>query len=95
MNINILIIISCICMLFVLGKIFIVPIKWILKMICNSVLGGVVIWIINFVGGMYGFHIGLNIYTSILVRIFRNTWCHCFDFIEINSWLKNSHSAMC
>lgn len=80
MNVNILIIISCICMLFVIGKIFIVPIKWILKLVFNSVLGGVVIWLINLIGGIWGFYIGLNIYTSIFVRFSRNTWCCTFNF---------------
>lgn len=69
MDINTLIIISCICILFVIGRIFIVPIKWLLKLACNSILGGVLIGIINLVGATWGFHIGLNIYTSILVGI--------------------------
>ena len=54
-------------MFFVIGKIFILPIKWILKLIINSILGGILIWVINLVGGMWGFHIGLNLYTSLLV----------------------------
>lgn len=69
MDINILIIVSCICMLFVIGKIFIVPIKWIFKLAFNSVLGGLLVWIINLIGGVWGFHIGLNIYTSVLVGL--------------------------
>ena len=69
MDINALIIISCICMLFVIGKIFSVPIKWILKLAFNSVLGGVIIWFINLIGGTWGFHIGLNFITSIFVGI--------------------------
>lgn len=69
MNINILIIISCICMLFVIGRIFIVPIKWILKLAFNSMFGGILIGIINLIGEVWGFHIGLNIYTSILVGV--------------------------
>jgi len=56
-------------MLFVLGKAFIVPIKWILKIVLNSILGGVLIWIINLIGATWGFHIGLNLYTSILVGV--------------------------
>lgn len=88
MNINTLIIISCICMLFVIGRIFIVPIKWILKLAFNSVLGGVLVWIINMIGGTWGFHIGLNIYTSVLVRNFRFTWCSFFDFIESDYWIE-------
>lgn len=64
---NALIIISCICMLFVFGRIFIVPIKWLFKLALNSVFGALLIWIINLIGGVLGFHIGLNIWTSILV----------------------------
>lgn len=83
MNINALIIISCICILFVIGKIFIVPIKWILKLVCNSVLGGILVWIINLIGANWGFHIGLNIWTSILVRGFRNSRCNIFNCNKI------------
>lgn len=72
-------------MLFVIGRIFIVPIKWILKLVCNSILGGILIWLINLIGGVWGFHIGLNIYTSLLVRILGNTWCSVLDFAKINS----------
>lgn len=79
MNINALIFISCICMLFVFGRIFIVPIKWIIKLVFNSILGGVLIWIINLIGATWGFHIGLNLYTSILIRYFRNTWSIVFN----------------
>lgn len=86
---NTLIIISCICMLFVIGRIFIVPIKWILKLVFNSILGGVIIWIINMIGGVWGFHIGLNIYTSILVRFFRDTRGNFFNIIKINYWNIN------
>lgn len=68
-NINILIVISCICMLFIIGKIFIIPIKKILKLVFNSALGGVLIYLINLIGGIWGFHIGLNVYTSVLVGI--------------------------
>lgn len=68
-NMSILVIISCICIFFVIGKIFIVPIKWIAKLILNSILGGVLIWIINLIGGIWSFHIGLNLWTSILVGI--------------------------
>lgn len=88
MDINALIIISCICMLFVIGKIFIVPIKWILKLAFNSVLGGVLIWSINLIGGTWGFHIGLNLYTSVLVRFTGNSRGSCFDFAKINCWIK-------
>ena len=55
MNINILVIISCICMLFIIGRIFIIPIRKILKLVFNSILGGVCIIIINWIGGIWEF----------------------------------------
>ena len=65
MNSNIITYLACICFIFIIGRIFIVPIKKILKLILNSVLGGIVIYVINLVGANFGFHIGLNIINSI------------------------------
>ena len=66
---NIIVYIACIVFLFIFGKIFIVPIKTILKLIINSVFGGITIFIINFIGSFFNFHIGLNLITSIFVGI--------------------------
>ena len=66
MDINIITYLACICFIFIFGRIFIVPIKKILKLVLNSILGGVVIFIINVIGNNFGFHIGLNFFTSIL-----------------------------
>ena len=64
-----LIFLACICFLFIIGKIFIVPIKLIGKLIFNSILGALLIFAINLIGGIWGFHIGLNLITSIMVGI--------------------------
>ena len=69
MDINLLTYLACICFLFIFGRVFIVPIKKILKLLWNSVLGGLASGLINLIGGYFGFHIGLNIYTSILVGL--------------------------
>ncbi|MBR3162892.1 MAG: pro-sigmaK processing inhibitor BofA family protein [Clostridia bacterium] len=69
MNQNIIIYLACICLIFLLGRIFIVPIKTISKLIINSVFGGILICLINLVGGVYGFHIGLNIITAVCIGI--------------------------
>ena len=71
MDINIITYLACICFIFIFGRIFIVPLRKILKLVLNSILGGIVISIINLVGANFGFHIGINFFTSILVR---NTW---------------------
>ena len=66
---NIIVFLACIFFLFIIGKIFIVPIKTILKFIINSVLGGFIILIINFIGKLLEFHIGLNVITAIFVGV--------------------------
>ena len=60
---------ACICFLFIFGRIFILPIKSIIKLVLNSILGGLIIYIINLVGAAFSFHIGLNYITAIAVGI--------------------------
>lgn len=60
---------ACIIFLFIFGRLFIWPLKSIFKLIINSVLGGILIYIINIVGMNFGFHIGLNAITAIIVGL--------------------------
>ena len=60
---------SAICFLFLIGKIFILPIKSVLKLVINSCIGGLLIYLINLVGGLFSFHIGLNYITAIFTGI--------------------------
>ncbi len=69
MDMNLITYLACICFLFIFGRVFIIPIKKVLKLVINSILGGVTIFLINLIGGIWGFHIGLNIFTSILVGL--------------------------
>ena len=64
MDINLITYLACICFLFIFGRVFIVPIKKVLKLVINSILGGVTIFLINLIGGIWGFHIGLNIFSK-------------------------------
>lgn len=66
---NILTFICCIIFLLIFGKIFVIPLKSIIKLIINSILGGFLIAIINGIGANFEFHIGVNIITSIFVGI--------------------------
>lgn len=61
--------ISCIIGIFIFGKVFIVPIKAILKLIINSILGIILLYIVNLIGGIWNFHIGINAVTAIVVGI--------------------------
>lgn len=70
MDTNLLItILACCILIYIFGRIFILPLKSILKLLLNSILGGALIYIINLIGGFFGFTIGLNLFTSIFVGI--------------------------
>ncbi len=70
MDTNIVVsVIICIVFLLIFGKIFLLPVKKIFKLILNSFLGALVIFLINTIGTSFGFHIGLNIISSVIVGI--------------------------
>lgn len=66
---NIITILAFIFFIFLIGRIFILPLKSICKLAINSILGGVLIYVINIVGSLVNFHIGLNVITSIFIGI--------------------------
>lgn len=83
MDNNIITYLACICFIFIFGRIFIVPIKKILKLVLNSVLGGLTIFIINLIGAGFNFHIGLNVFTSILVGLLGLPGAVCLIIIKL------------
>lgn len=58
---------ACIFFLFLFGRIFILPLKSIVKLIGNSILGGILICVINLIGATFQFHIGLNMITAVVI----------------------------
>lgn len=86
MDTNLITYLACICFIFLFGKIFIIPIKKILKLVLNSILGGIVIYLINLVGTFWGFHIGLNFFTSIIVGILGLPGVICLIIIKVLIW---------
>ncbi|WP_324822526.1 pro-sigmaK processing inhibitor BofA family protein [Sinanaerobacter sp. ZZT-01] len=58
-----------ILLLYVLGYMFLVPIKLIVRLIINSVLGGITILAINWIGGCFGFHLALNFISAAIVGL--------------------------
>ena len=83
MDTNLITYLACICFLFIFGKVFIVPIKKILKLVVNSILGGTTIYLINLIGGSFGFHIGLNIFTSVLVGLLGLPGAVCLVIVKL------------
>ena len=58
-----------ILVLYLLGYLLLVPIKFLLKLLCNSLFGGVFILVINRVADPWDIHIPLNILSAILTGI--------------------------
>ena len=52
--------------LFLLGRFLLLPMRILAKFVYNALIGSIVIILINFVGGLVGFHIALNIITALV-----------------------------
>ena len=76
---TVIIYLACLIALFIIGKIFFVPLKHILKLLLNTALGGVLIYIVNVIGSSYNFHIGLNWATAIFTGILGVPRSGCFN----------------
>ncbi len=60
---------ACVIAIFIIGKILFVPLKMIFKLILNSILGGILIWLINLAGITWELHIGINVITMLTVGL--------------------------
>ena len=83
MDKNIITFLASICFLFIFGKVFILPIKKIFKLVINSILGGLTIFLINLIGANFGFHIGLNIFTSIGIGLLGIPGAVCLVIVKM------------
>ena len=61
-------IIGIIC-LFFFGRMFIVPIKKVAKLVFSLLVGGMAIIIINIIFGVFNYHIALNPITAFIVGV--------------------------
>ncbi|MDV3428202.1 MAG: pro-sigmaK processing inhibitor BofA family protein [Bacillota bacterium] len=59
-----------IAVLFLIGKFLAFPLKILGKLVLNGILGAVLLFIVNFIGGFFNFSIGINIYTALIAGFF-------------------------
>lgn len=55
-----------IVLLYVVGRMFLMPIKLIFRLIYNALIGGAMLWALNFVGLHIGFMIAINPITALI-----------------------------
>lgn len=58
-----------IIILFIVAKLFLMPIRFIIKLVWNALIGGALLWLINLVGGLVGFTIAVNWISALVVGL--------------------------
>ncbi|HHT64819.1 MAG TPA: pro-sigmaK processing inhibitor BofA [Clostridiales bacterium] len=54
-------------LLYLIGWLLLVPLKFLLRFLINGIIGGVVLWILNLAGGLIGVTIAINPVTALTV----------------------------
>lgn len=52
--------------LYVIGLLLVVPIKIIMRLVVNGIIGGLTLLLVNLVGGLVGLSIGINPVTALI-----------------------------
>lgn len=55
-----------IILIYLMGRMFLIPIKLIFRLVYNALIGGAMLWLLNFVGTYIGFNIPINPITALV-----------------------------
>jgi inhibitor of the pro-sigma K processing machinery len=55
--------------IFIFGRLFLAPMKAILKLLYNGIIGAVALILINLAGSLINFHIAINIFSAFIVGL--------------------------
>jgi len=53
-------------LILLIGRFLLWPIKLILKLLYNALIGGIMLWIVNLVGGYFDFSVSINPVTALV-----------------------------
>ena len=56
-------------MLYLIGMLLVIPIRLLIKLLINGIIGGVLLWIFNLIGGIFGLYIAINPLSAVIVGI--------------------------
>lgn len=56
-------------LLYIIGILLVIPIKIILKLIGNGILGGILLLLVNLIGGIFGLTLAINPLNAIIVGL--------------------------
>ncbi|HHV08244.1 MAG TPA: pro-sigmaK processing inhibitor BofA [Firmicutes bacterium] len=67
-NINIIIAYAFgLFLLYLIGRLFLVPLKIVMRLVYNGLIGGIALWLLNFMGSFLGIFIPINPITALTV----------------------------
>ncbi len=55
-----------IILIYLIGRLMLMPIKFLLKLVYNGLIGGAMLWGVNYVGAYFGFAIAINPITALM-----------------------------
>jgi len=55
-----------IILIYFIGRMFLMPIRLVFRLIYNGLVGGAMLWILNYVGAYFGFAVPLNMATALI-----------------------------
>ncbi len=55
-----------IILIYLIGRMLTMPIRIVLKLIYNGLVGGLLLWVVNFIGAYFSFTIGINPITALI-----------------------------
>ena len=58
-----------IVLILLLGRILVFPLKVVLKLVYNGLIGGLVLWLVNLIGAPLGFTLPITVWTALLVGL--------------------------
>ncbi|WP_132246135.1 pro-sigmaK processing inhibitor BofA family protein [Marinisporobacter balticus] len=56
-------------LLYIVGYILLIPIKWTMKLMYNGIIGGIVLILLNLIGSFWNIHIAINPITALIAGI--------------------------
>lgn len=54
-------------LLYIAGILLVIPIKIIMKLVLNGIIGGILLFIFNLIGGLFGLSIAINPLSAVIV----------------------------
>lgn len=66
---NILAFLIGLIVLYIAGMLLVIPLKIIFKLIVNGIIGGIILFIFNLIGGLFGLGIAINPLNALIVGI--------------------------